>query len=177
MSLIREPGKPSHVPPRPPPPRLPPQKPAVLGEGGGQSVCHRLCSIRREGSCPSEDWLKAFVGGAIEGSGVRHASCFLLPSSCFCFTVLSVTVLSLVPQPGTVTPLRFMCVCASYVCLMPVEARGGHQIWWNWNWQVWAAIHVLRCEPGSSARAASALTHWAVSTALTPVVFPLLRLL
>lgn len=26
-----------------------------------------------------------------------------------------------------------VCICVPCVCLVPVEARGGHQIPWDWN--------------------------------------------
>jgi hypothetical protein len=47
-----------------------------------------------------------------------------------------------------------MCYCVHAV---PVEARRGHCIPWNWSWG--AIMWMLGIEPGSSERAARALTH------------------
>lgn len=52
-----------------------------------------------------------------------------------------------------------MYVCASHACLAPSETRSNYQ--WPWNWayrQLRAPTRVLGTEPGSSLRAADALT-------------------
>ena len=49
---------------------------------------------------------------------------------------------------------------------MPIEARRGCWIPWKWSYKWLCAVTwVLRTEPGSSGRAASALNHWAISPA------------
>ena len=56
-----------------------------------------------------------------------------------------------------------VCICAPHRCLVPT--RRGHRIPWNWSYrQLWATTRVLG--PGSSVRAAGALTHRVLSVAL-----------
>jgi hypothetical protein len=57
-------------------------------------------------------------------------------------------------------------VCALCVCLLPSEARRGHQMSCNWSygWS-WAAREVLRTKLESSGRATSVLGHLAISQA------------
>lgn len=65
----------------------------------------------------------------------------------------------------------YVYVCAPQTCLVPVEARRGHQVFWNWvcNW-LWTTMLVLGTKPRSSARVASVLNLWANSPA-SPNVF------
>ena len=57
--------------------------------------------------------------------------------------------------------------CIPYVCLLPAEARRGHQILWNWSYR-WlsAAMWVLGCLNLSSWKnAARTINYWAISPA------------
>lgn len=63
--------------------------------------------------------------------------------------------------------LWFLCL---YICLLttqlpvPVEAKGGWRIAWNWGYSLsWVSMCVLRFQPQSLSRGASTLSHWAVS--------------
>lgn len=47
-----------------------------------------------------------------------------------------------------------MYVCVPCLCLVPVEARRGCQIHWNWSYRsLWAILYVLGTEPKSSGKA------------------------
>ena len=57
-------------------------------------------------------------------------------------------------------------MCTKY---MPSAHRGEKTVQMPWHWSYWwlrATLYVLGTEPGSSARAASVLNHWAISSAL-----------
>jgi hypothetical protein len=58
----------------------------------------------------------------------------------------------------------FACTYATPAWLVPTEVRREHQIPWNWShgW-LWATTWVLRFEPWSSVKEASALDDWAIS--------------
>ena len=66
----------------------------------------------------------------------------------------------------------FACLYACVLCsfLMSVEVRRRYRIPWKWvSRQLWATMLVKISEPGSSARAPSALNHWVIS--LVPTRF------
>jgi hypothetical protein len=60
----------------------------------------------------------------------------------------------------------YMYVCALCACLVPLKARKGHWISWNWSYR-WlrAAMWVLGIELWSPEWVASALNPWAISVA------------
>lgn len=51
-------------------------------------------------------------------------------------------------------------ICAQHVCLVSIEARGEHQISWNWNYRWSVSCHV---GPGTQTRGANAFNHLAIS--------------
>lgn len=69
---------------------------------------------------------------------------------------------------------NFYFVLSAYiphVCLVPLEARKGHQIPWNWTDQwLWATMGMLRIEPRSSLWT-SVLNCWTISSAPAFSVF------
>lgn len=67
---------------------------------------------------------------------------------------------------GVLLAYRHTYVRIPRVCLVLVKVRGGHQIAWDWS-RGWlrAASWMLRTEPQSLARAASALKRTAISPA------------
>ena len=90
----------------------------------------------------------------------------VLPTVLFCFVFFFLLVLGV----GAFKKLyMYSCfawtyVCVPHECLVPTEVRRGLQIPWNWSYGwVWATVWVLKTESGSSARATSALNHWAIS--------------
>lgn len=57
-----------------------------------------------------------------------------------------------------------ICVCAPSMSLVPVEARRGLHSSWNWSHRwLQAAMFVLASKTRSSARRASAISHWVIS--------------
>lgn len=92
-----------------------------------------------------------------------HKSWFLLKWSFLCFLV------SLLESFITICMLKCLpaCMLLHPMCLVPTEARRRHLMPYNWGYRwLWASTWVLRMEPGSSARAASAFDLWAIFPAL-----------
>lgn len=61
--------------------------------------------------------------------------------------------------------LNILIKCIS-VCLIPMEARKGHWIPWNWSTEADLPMWVLRVEPSSSGRAANVLNHLTLLSSL-----------
>lgn len=60
----------------------------------------------------------------------------------------------------------YLSICITMYMQVPVGVRREHWIPWNWNCrQLWTSLWVLRMEPTSFAKAASALSCWAISLA------------
>lgn len=58
----------------------------------------------------------------------------------------------------------FRIFISYFMCMVPTEARRGHQVLWNWSYSWLRAAcgcWLLGTEPGSSGRVASAVTSWA----------------
>lgn len=65
----------------------------------------------------------------------------------------------------------FACMYVHHVCAVPMEAKRGHLIHWNWRY-TWfeAPCNVLGTEPWSSGRVSSALVCCAISSLAVAMV-------
>lgn len=71
----------------------------------------------------------------------------------------------------------FACICVCVPCMysMPSKSRKGHSISWNWSYSwLWAAMWIINycmlTKPGSTARTAITLNHWAICLLLRSLV-------